>query len=1005
HTLQTSFNAGDQLALGGHLFRDASDEEIVLADLGEDLIRSYGTNEELTLADERLPFAHDMSAGDVLAAGNVIDEDNAGDPHDRVEILVAHSDGSVDVYQYNYVPGSEDFTQHSFSTTFDEDDAFAVGNISGGFGTEDEAVVANDSGWIYIYNNLSSSPTGEFLSDFTAGDQFAVGDVSGNSSYDEAIVGDVSADRVRVYVYQYLGEFDEDYTITGLELAAEDGLAVADVHGTDKEEIIIADASEDSIAVYSYDTTADDFALISEFGYPFQPEDRLAAGDVFAAGKAQIVVARGSSSGLHREGDVEILSFLAGEAPGDRDALDELVDQGGAWADRLHSSWDDTDGGYLLIVGEIEIIPTFSPSWDLFASDHGSVDYSDRDYASTRGDANRPELSIGRIIGNSAESLEKPIQAALDILSGDAEFDNSDAYCVSGRNRGASGESTDIDFTERRESIADTLRDEGFDVVEEHEPSVTSFFANDANKDFILIAGHGGRRSWDVIHRDDVDGRFSPGRARPTIYASACSTGRYPGGYGIAEAFLHRDAAAFIGSTETSISPWSARMAENFFSNVDPAHTIGSALRDAKIHRLGVNTWAWDPAYNQYHCAIHHLYGDPKLGPEWLAESAGAEVSSPIPLTEGQSSLKVTIPDYEVTPVDGGDRVEIPGGDMVIVYGEPMVPAFSVDVAVPAGTQVQDVVLSERGGLVTDTGLDIQVATPAVEGYQRAEADSEGEGWWPDHDFGWIAQEAADGSATLQIVIYPFFYHSETTNVRFYREYTFEIETAASQVEITGWSMDRSTYAQGETVRADVYVLNSGKGPQELVAEAAVRSEASGEIVGGLPLRTLRKVEGLASFALAWDSTGFAPGGYALELAIRDAAGTLLDSDTQDVTVGRSAGEITALGAAPAVFDIGETVGVSLTFENVGTVIITGTATIIVSDGQGDSVETWDFDVPELEPGQDVTFDEKWDTAGMAHGTYMVVGHVGCGGQTAGPRAVEISSRRRVYLPLTMRAD
>jgi hypothetical protein len=935
----------------------------------------------------------------------VIDEDSAGDPHDRAEILVAHTDGSVDVYQYDYVPGSDDFTELSFSTSFDEDDRMAVGNVRGGFRTEDEVVVANNSGWIYIYSNLSSSHTGEFLSAFTAGDLFGVGDVAGSGSYEEAIVGDVSAGRVRVYVYQYLGEFDEDYTITGLDLAAEDGLAVADVHGTDKEEIIIADASEDTIAVYGYDSTAGDFILISEFGYPFQPEDRLAVGDVFAAGKGQIVVARGRSSGLHSEGDVEILSFLVGEAPGDRNALDDLIDEGGAWAARLHSTWDDSDGGYLLIVGEIEIIPTFSPSWDLTGSSHGSVDYSDRDYASTRGDVNWPELSIGRIIGDSPEALEKPIQAALDILSGDAEFDNSDAYCVSGRNRGASGESDDIDFTERRDSIADTLRAEGFDVLEEHAPSVTSFFSNDANKDFILIAGHGGRTSWDVISRDDVDGRFSPGRARPTIYASACSTGRYPGGYGIAEAFLHRDAAAFIGSTETSISPWSARMAENFFSFVDPAHTIGSALRDAKIHRLGVNTWLHDPAYNKYHCAIHQLYGDPKLEPEWLATSTSAAAPSTVLLAEGQSSLQVTIPDYEVTVIEGGDRVDIPGGEMVVVYGRPMVPAFSVDVAVPAGHQVQDVVLSERGGLVAATGLDIPVATPAVEGHRRTEAALDGEGWWPDQDFGWIAQEAADGSVTLHIVIYPFFYHSETTNVRFYRNYTFDIETAPSEMEITGWSMDRSTYAQGETVRADVYVLNSGKGPQNLIVEAAVRSEASGQIVDGLPLRLLRKVEGLASFALAWDSTGFNAGGYALELVLRDTAGTLLDSDTRDVTVGRSAGEITALGATPALFDIGETVGVSLTFENVGTLATTGTATIIVSDGQGETVETWDFDVPDLQPGEDVTFEETWDTAGVAHGTYMVVGRVDYGGQTAGPRGVAVSSRRRLYLPLIMKAD
>jgi len=43
---------------------------------------------------------------------------------------------------------------------------------------------------------------------------------------------------------------------------------------------------------------------------------------------------------------------------------------------------------------------------------------TDYPYASTYGDELKPELSIGRIIGNNPDALRKPIETSLNVLLG-----------------------------------------------------------------------------------------------------------------------------------------------------------------------------------------------------------------------------------------------------------------------------------------------------------------------------------------------------------------------------------------------------------------------------------------------------------------------------------------------------------------------------------------------------------------------------------------------------------
>ena len=1020
--LQTGLDTGEHLApTGAHIFGDSDDEELTLADYSDDLIRVYNADEELFIETEgRLPITHTLDSGDLVAMGNVRDYDEASDPHDRAEILVADGDdGTITVYSYNYRPRSSEFTIFEAGSSYDPGDGFAVGNVDliGSTWHREEILVANSDGVVDIYRDLSSTPMVSLASGYSSGDGFAVGRVL-LSDKERIIISHIDWDSIAIYNWDWSDpSLQQEYSIS-VSLAPEDALSVGDVWGDAREEIVLADEDADRILIYSYDPVRDRFEQVADFDYFIQAEDSLSVANVFKGGKDEILIARGTSSGGHQEGNVEILSVASGETPGDGYALDDLIGETDDWTERMCADW--ASEGFLLLVGEIEIVPTFSASWDLTGSDRGSVDYTDRNYASTDSENNYPELALGRIIGDSPERLQTLLQASIDVLRGDKEFDSSDAYAVSGSRRGPSGESDSIDFAANRDSVADSLRDAGFSVNEEHCPSEAEFFSGATNVDVIFLGGHGGRTVWDIIDRDEVSGRFRPGRHRPLVYAASCLTGLYPPGTSIAEEFLNNGASGYVGATEVGIWPWGGRLGENYFSALDAGETVGTALKNAKRHRLGVNTYAWDPAFNRYTCAIFHLYGDPKLAPwplasEAAASEAEAQTLSPAPLMGPLSSTQVIIPDYQVTSTEDGDLVEIPGGGMVLVPGMPMVPSYNVVIEYPTGQMIQDVVLTQRGGLVTDTGLNIPFAMPAeaaAEAAARAGDVSaaglaaEGPGWWPDADFAWTTIRNPDDTITLIITIFPFYYNSATTNVEFYKNYAFDITYTTSEVEITLLETDRFAYREEQTVVASVYLLNSGQGPVDVIVEAALRSEATGETVSGFPLRTLTGVRGLASFTMELDTAGLPSGNYLLEVAVLDAAGALLDSETETILLGTSSGRITAFSATPGYFESGDSIAVSLTFENSGTRDIGGSATIMVRDEIGQLVHEFAQEISELAAGNSVSFDDVWDTSGAQSDWYRIVGQVVYGGKATEPVSVvvrRLGAEFVVHLPNIMK--
>ena len=71
--------------------------------------------------------------------------------------------------------------------------------------------------------------------------------------------------------------------------------------------------------------------------------------------------------------------------------------------------------------------------------------------------------------------------------------------------------------------------------------------------------------------------------------------------------------------------------------------------------------------------------------------------------------------------------------------------------------------------------------------------------------------DSLDSTSTLHIVTYPFCYNLLTTDVRFYKDYSFDISYTVSLVALTSLTNDKDVYQEGDTVVIDIRLGNSGE--------------------------------------------------------------------------------------------------------------------------------------------------------------------------------------------------
>lgn len=942
----TTYRSTDRFACG-NIFGDWRDE-MILTDESEDLIRIYSPDRQRTI-DDVLPIPHPgLHANDVLLVGNFFDETDPANPEDEFAIVDGHSSGSAlgDVVLYDFLPDNDEFDQYTNSTTYNpsEGDQIIAGNMMyhPTVPNRDEIILFKGStGKVQAYYPTYPVQR-QWDSVYQPGDLVTAGDLITSIDGDEIVIGDVSAQHI--YIYSGEGDVLHNYA---LSFGSNDRLQVS------PEGLALADSSADKVVIRGVDGMS--IWYLGEFDVNVHPNDTFICAHVIEHSSPQYLFARSHREDHFSEGEIEIFPYsaLSSETePGDRSHLDALLNPGGAWANKMGSNF--TSSGYLLIVGETEIIPAFSCSYYLTWNGRQYIEFTDNYYGNTADEMKKPEIAVGRIIGNTIAHMMVPIQTSLDIAYGDAELNLAEAYCFSG--------GPEEMFETARSDVVDALEDKGWHVARNDEPSEDTIYSHTTNIDALYMAAHGNwEHSWNV-NSSNVEDRFDPGLTGPIVYACSCRTGRYPESRDtLGEHFLEYGASAYIGATENSFYPWNRYLSEGFFGRLNFDSPIGAALRGSKCDRMG------DGSYGKYESAIYHFYGDPKLE----ASSAAAMLAGKTEMITEElqqadniqgpvSTVQVSIPAFEVQSTGDGDIASIPGGTFMAEPGNPEVPAWPVQIDFPAGYQVQAVQLTSTE-YQSGTGLSLVEVQPAIAGVIYPGPDLPDPDAWPDREYDWTVDGNPDGSTTLTVWIYPLRTWPASTNYTYFNTCSLHIDYVASDAVINRLWTSGPTCAIGDPVTIEMFFYNTSQNPADLIAEAELIQTGAEDNTIGLPIKLLRQVQGLGSCSWTWDTSAAQADTYQIAARLKSTSGYVLAEETTLLQVGTTDGTLSPVVTNPACFGVGEDIKIDTDFTNTGQAPLNPHIIVEVQTLDGEVLERFEDSTTNLTAGSAFPAHWEWD--------------------------------------------
>jgi hypothetical protein len=749
-----------------------------------------------------------------------------------------------------------------FDFPMDSGDAFVTANLAGYGMSAIRVEPDTDRGYLVTAGNLDMISTpfsgaASFVLPFSPGDALTAGDID-DDGVDEIIAGNIALDKLTV-VCDPPNTSPWTYWAFDAELEPGDAIACGRLFEFLPGEVVVVARPVDggTVDIYEYASSVPLLARTYRVSIPFSADDGLAIAEIDGGNPgAEIVIGSRSDERIYvydREGHLlmEIPcepytaydSLVAGDLDGDgADELAVLIDDVIDSKRRLHI-FEDGCVAYDATAG-----------WQLVR--------------------NRSSLVYSRFLAfDGARTTSR--SGSDGVTCDDLDGDGKQEICLA-RNRDDRLYVLDGHYSKG-------WKDRYLPVLQDVEDLI----------DLFVLVGHGNPGGCSPFNKADI-GTLS--LAGPLVFTLSCLTGNYEGQWewldssgatethtegddGFAETFFEQGAAVYIGATEVSSGNENDVAGPAFFRQWDPSEPAGKAFGEYRRCRAATGDTGW-----KYWALEYNYYGDLKFGAMDGGISAAAVGGPTLSIAAAEplpTSPEIEVPQYEVVAADGRDRVTIPGGDVLIEGGRPMVPTYRIEWEIPSGVVVQDVRVRHRGGLQTDVGLVLPVAIMRIDASSGSVAqDLEAlPGWYPGRDLNWQVIPKARGASTLAVTLYPFEYNAQTTESRFYRQYTFDIETLDSGVRITTLLTDKLTYATGEPVTVKVGLRAEGA-PQDAFVGTVVRQYGSDELIAGLLLDSLSGLRGTASYSATWDSIAAPPGFYYIETKIVDTAGQVLTRET-----------------------------------------------------------------------------------------------------------------------------
>ncbi|MBN1246105.1 MAG: hypothetical protein JXC32_00515 [Anaerolineae bacterium] len=836
---------------------------------------------------------------------------------------------------------------------------------------DDPGIAEHTKALAYDYHDIAN-----VMHEVSSGDGFVAGNMLG-AAYDHAVLADRTAD------YFWFFDPNSGTDVYGFDQVydSDDVLVVGHVTPGPEDDLVMGDRSTGEIRIFS--TGAD--SAFSPGAYGFGPQDLLAVGDVDGDGVGEIIH---GFVGIYAEG-VAVYDAAGAEKSGYGFTFDFALSDGLAAGDL------DGSAGAEIVIGDAGTnidgaIKVFSADGTLLASKGGT--FFSNSYQ---------QLAVGNVAlpaGSAAEIVVKhpgwiwvyDLNTAKGTLD---EVERMYLPWMSVEDRMAladiNGDGVDEILIARPDD--DLITQVDIYHCERVQPDVNAWTPE---SDILVYRGHGSPGSLDCVR--SFPSGF--GNARPFIFAATCDAGNYEesSDNGVAEAFFDAHGAVYIGSTAPSNRQLNLNAVKGFLSRWGDYDSIAESFMDLERDKWGTDAY-WRKWIREY-----NYYGDVKFGafPQPGMASVSEVTAAP---TE---TLTLDLPALAVTTTNGIDRVTIPGGDLWLEVDEAQVPIWLATYEYPAGVRVQEIVMDDRSGLETHTGWVLPLNTDATD-YDlpdiAATLTVTDDVWVPATDvpFAWTTMDNPDGTTTLSLAVYPFYYHALTTESEYYRHHSFTITTTTTALTITHLSPSQHVYEPGDWVDVDLQIEN-GDAALDVVVQGDIVAD-DGTVVSGLLLRSLHDLTGPIVFDPSWDSTGTPAGDYRIVVTLQDSEGAVLDQAEAGFRLGLVQGELTSLTVDPGSLAAGPMFDIGLGFRNTGSMPITGTAQVTVLPASGGGTTAIMTGTLAVRPGGTATFSTLWDATGIASGDYVVHGVVKYDGRATSALIFKLKSSFQNYLPLILR--
>ena len=361
---------------------------------------------------------------------------------------------------------------------------------------------------------------------------------------------------------------------------------------------------------------------------------------------------------------------------------------------------------------------------------------------------------------------------------------------------------------------------------------------------------------------------------------------------------------------------------------------------------------------------------------------------------EQNTTIEITIPNYEVSTVEEYDQVSIPNGRTLCIPGNPIVPYYIINKWYPSDYEIQNVTLLEQSGLKTQENLNIKNCELQWGGDTDDNTSfNTTNDWYPKQNYTWYIDDKANDTTKLSILLFPFFYNSSSKESRFYNHYRIKVEYIVSTVEITSVYLPRYTYDIGDEVAINIGIKNKEE-PIDLIATADI--EYNSKTIDQLPLHSLQSFQGLGEVSLTWNTKDIKWGRYNAIIYLKDMQGFILDRKTISFTVGIPQINITDFQVNPINFTIGDKIQFSTQIANTGDITISGVFTVEIHSSDDKLIDTFRFPFENLTASETKNFQGTWDTTStLANKNYTILGYATYAGKATPPIEIQLISHEK----------